>query len=89
MADLEHNDSCAYYLLEQIPHILTFKDVRIGFESSTDKKTNNKHSDDRNRVDLIPDCASLVPISDFLECYSLIHPVSLLACENPSNVHRT
>ena len=29
MADLEHTESCAFYLLEQIPHILTFKDVRI------------------------------------------------------------
>ena len=29
MADLEHGDSCALYLLEQIPHILTFKDVRM------------------------------------------------------------
>jgi hypothetical protein len=27
MADLERDDSCALYLLEQIPHILTFKDV--------------------------------------------------------------
>ncbi|CAF5069959.1 unnamed protein product, partial [Rotaria sp. Silwood1] len=26
MADLERDDSCALYLLEQIPHILTFKD---------------------------------------------------------------
>ena len=28
MSDLERDDSCALYLLEQIPHILTFKDVR-------------------------------------------------------------
>jgi hypothetical protein len=29
MSDLERDDSCACYLLEQIPHILTFKEVRI------------------------------------------------------------
>ena len=29
MSDLERDDSCALYLLEQIPHILTFKDVRM------------------------------------------------------------
>ena len=27
LSDLERDDSCALYLLEQIPHILTFKDV--------------------------------------------------------------
>ena len=29
LVDLERDDSCASYLLDQIPHILTFKDVRI------------------------------------------------------------
>ena len=28
LTDLEREDSCASYLLEQIPHIFTFKDVR-------------------------------------------------------------
>ncbi|UJR25011.1 hypothetical protein I4U23_006372 [Adineta vaga] len=44
MADLEHNDSCAFYLLEQIPHILTFNDrvkiLQMFIERDKEKECN-------------------------------------------------
>ncbi|CAF1207544.1 unnamed protein product, partial [Adineta ricciae] len=44
MADLEHTESCAFYLLEQIPHILTFKDrvkiLQMFIERDKEKESN-------------------------------------------------
>ncbi|CAF3697204.1 unnamed protein product [Adineta steineri] len=44
MADLERDDSCAFYLLEQIPHILTFKDrvkiLQMFIERDKEKECN-------------------------------------------------
>ncbi|CAF2071444.1 unnamed protein product [Rotaria magnacalcarata] len=48
MADLERDDSCALYLLEQIPHILTFKDrvkiLQMFIEHDKEKECNEVSS---------------------------------------------